>query len=196
VTVVVVGIIAIALVFVMEQLGTIYEMMFTIGSILDAPILTLFVLGMLIPWTGKKGALVGGYATLIFMIWMVVGSQWHVMNKRIQFPHLPTNIDKCNFTANETIIRTTPGPPLSPSEEPFFLFRISMMYFTMTGTVVGIIIALVISYIYNEMDASTVNPDHISPILHRLVFSLAHDKEIMESQSIFHYYKILDISFR
>ncbi|XP_011497194.1 PREDICTED: sodium-coupled monocarboxylate transporter 2-like [Ceratosolen solmsi marchali] len=100
VTVVIVGAIAIGLVFVMEKLGTIYEMILTIGSILDAPILTLFTLGMLIPWSGKKGALVGGYVSLFFMIWLVVGSQWHVMNKRIYFPHLPTTIEQCNFTSN------------------------------------------------------------------------------------------------
>ena len=158
-----------ALVFVMEKLGTLYEILLTIGSILDAPIFAIFVMGMLIPHVGKKGALVGGYASLLFTIWLVIGSQWHVINKRIHFKHLPTSIEGCDFTSNQTTLATTMRPPISPDDEPFFLFRISMFHFTFVGSLVGILTGLFISFITKEMDAASVNPDYISPVLHRYV---------------------------
>lgn len=145
-------------------------MIFTIGSILDSPILSLFVMGMLIPWVGKKGALVGGYSSLIFAILQVGVTQWHLINKRLHFPHLPTSTEGCPYKLNETISTTTTSRPLlNPEDEPFFLFRISVLYFTLTGSLVGIIVGVVTSCIAKEMDPASVNPDLISPLLHRFI---------------------------
>ena len=131
---------SIALVFALENLGTIFEMINSIGSVLDAPIFVLFILGILFPFVGNKGALVGGYSTLIFNMWLVGGRQWHVFNKHIRYEHLPTTVEGCDSSFNRTL--TTDKQPLNDEELPFFLFRISMYHFTTTGSLVGITIAI------------------------------------------------------
>ncbi|CAB0041681.1 unnamed protein product [Trichogramma brassicae] len=166
--VVLAGVLSISLVLVMEKLGTIFEMVYSVTSILDAPIFTLFTLGILIPWTGKKGALAGGLTTLIFMMWLVGGSQWHVMNKRIQYEQFPTSTDGCDASFNISITsNSTLLEPIEAEDEPFFMFRISVFYFTLIGSFLGITVGVVTSYLTKEIDTSTVNPDHISPFLHR-----------------------------
>ncbi|XP_014222934.1 sodium-coupled monocarboxylate transporter 2-like [Trichogramma pretiosum] len=168
--VVLAGVLSISLVLVMEKLGTIFEMVYSVTSILDAPIFTLFTLGILIPWTGKKGALAGGLTTLIFMMWLVGGSQWHVMNKRIQYEQFPTSTDGCDASLNISITsNSTLLEPIDAEDEPFFMFRISVFYFTLIGSFLGITVGVVTSYLTKEIDTSTVNPDHISPFLHRFL---------------------------
>ncbi|KAJ8683516.1 hypothetical protein QAD02_019308 [Eretmocerus hayati] len=167
VTVVLIGLSSVALVMILERLGTIIDIINIIGSMLDAPLTAIFVLGMLIPWVGKKGALVGGYCSLISMIWLVVGSQWHKMHGRISFPHLPTSIEGCDASLNVTQVIK----PMTESDgvEPFFLFRVSMFHFTTIGSIVGITIGILTSIIAQETDISKVNPDYIAPPLRRFL---------------------------
>ena len=142
-------------------------MVTSIGSILDGPLLGLFVLGMFFPCAGKKGAFVGGWVSLVTMIFLVGKIQWNVITKKLRYHPLPTLTNNCPYPLNETIIPRPTLPPLLPEEEPIFLFKISILHFTLIGALVVIIVGLIVSYLTNEMDSSAVDPDHISPLLHR-----------------------------
>lgn len=163
-----VGLISIALVFVIEKLGTIFEMVTSIGSVLDGPVLGLFALGIFFPCAGKRGALVGGYASLIIMVLYVGKVQWHVINKRIRYQTLSTSVDECFHLLNESTLKPRPAlQPLEEEDEPMALFKVSIFHFTFIGTAIVIIVGLVISWITDEMDSKSVNPDHICPLFHR-----------------------------
>lgn len=157
-----------SLVTFLMNLGTIFEMLYAINSLLDGPILGLFTLGMLVPWVGKKGALIGGYSSLFIMGWIISGSQWHIANKRIRYETLSMSVKGCSLI-NGTLDSTT-LPPITEDDVPMVLFRISVFHFTLIGTLVTVIVGLTTSYVTGEFDASNVNPDHVSPVCRRSVF--------------------------
>lgn len=53
-TVIVVGIICVALVYVVEKLGAVLQMIMSISAIVLGPSLSLFTMGIFIPWINSK----------------------------------------------------------------------------------------------------------------------------------------------
>lgn len=156
------------LVFLVERLGSVFQMALSIRGATDGPSLGLFFLGILVPWSNAKGAMVGGCVGLICMIWLVGGAQWHIANGRIKYDSLPTTMDGCSYPLNETtILRTTTSPIWTEfDEQPMILFQISFIYYTMIGALIVVIVGIIASYFYG-IDLKSVNPDHITPIMRR-----------------------------
>ncbi|OXU24478.1 hypothetical protein TSAR_014030 [Trichomalopsis sarcophagae] len=168
------GCITIGLIFVVEQLGTIFEVAFSLSSAMEGALLGLFLAGMLLPWIGKIGAFTGGLSSLIIMGWIVGGQQWHILNKRIRFSTLPTSAEACPYPLNETLLQenttsTSPLPDLTPENEPMILFHIAVLYFTLMGAVMVIVIGGITSHFVSETDLSKVNPECVAPVVLRLL---------------------------
>lgn len=152
---------------------------------MEGALLGLFLAGMLLPWIGKIGAFTGGCSSLVIMCWIVGGQQWHILNKRIRYSTLPTSAEHCPYPLNETLLQknataTSLIPTLSPENEPMILFHIAVLYFTLMGAVMVIIIGGITSYFVGETDLSKVNPDCVSPVVRRFVFCeyLPYDSKI------------------
>ncbi|KAJ8683290.1 hypothetical protein QAD02_019082 [Eretmocerus hayati] len=184
-TTVMAGITTIGMILVIEQLGTVYEISMSLTSV-DGPLLGLFLLGMLFPWVGKKGAMVGACSSLVVTIWLIIGQQWYKSQKIVRYPDLPMSIDGClnlglfnatrttiskAFTslANETLKNMTIGSDSRQVTKNGFatIYRLSMVYFTLIGTITAIIVGLITSFVVGEMDLSKVDPEHISPAIRR-----------------------------
>ena len=166
-----IGLITIALIFVIERLGTIFEIANSLSSIVDGPLFGLFVLGMFFPWVGKTGAVWGVFTALATMTWIVGGAQWHILHKRIQFSTLPTTVDNCPYPLNETVKHNVLLIPaeasLSSEEEPWLIFRISILFLIMTGTLITILVGIVTSLVIGETDLANVNPKHLASFIQR-----------------------------
>ncbi|KAK2577149.1 hypothetical protein KPH14_003309 [Odynerus spinipes] len=166
--VLVVGAVSVGLVFAVERLGTVFQMAISIRSVTDGPSLGLFTLGMLVPWSNARGALLGGGVSLIAMFILAGGSQWYIANGRIRNGLLPTSVEGCPYPLNETII-TTQSPLLAVDEEPMSIFAISFMYFTMIGTLITIIVGIIGSYVFGNVNLAEIDPNHITPIMQRFL---------------------------
>lgn len=155
--------------FLVQHLGTVFELSLSIRSVVEGPLLGLFILGIMFPWVGRTGALVGSLCSLAAMHLLVIGNQWNVYNKRIKSTPLPTSIDGCSFSLNETFtisMQSNSNEMINQiDDEPFFLFRISVMHFNLIGTLVSIVTASMTSFIIKEVDLSKINPDHITPLV-------------------------------
>lgn len=167
-----IGMITIAMIFVIEHLGTVFEMANSLSTVVDGPLLGLFILGMFMPWVGKKGAISGGCFSIVVMSWIVGGSQWYIYNKRIQQAHLPTSIENCPFPLNSTLLESTTPLPLAHEDEPMLIFKISFLYLILTGTLITVIVGSIISLIISESDSSEVDPRYIAPFLRRYAVEL------------------------
>lgn len=53
-TVLVVGLISVALVFVVENMGTVLQLSITLSSVTGGPIFGLFIMGLMCPWVKKR----------------------------------------------------------------------------------------------------------------------------------------------
>ena len=150
-----------------EQLGTVLEISYTVRGAVDGPILGLFVLGIFFPWAGKKGAIMGTSTSLLVMLYIIIGAKWHKLNNRIRFSNLPMSVDNCSYPLNEPKIENVTFAPLDVEDKPMILFQISFLYYTMLGTFITIVVAVITSFLVKESDTSKINPDHVSPIVRR-----------------------------
>lgn len=167
------GAISVGLVFLVERLGTVFQMALSTRGATDGPALGLFVLGMLVPWSNARGAMTGGCVGLVGMFWLAGGAQWHIAHGRIKYDALPTSMDGCPYPAsNETVpsemSATLRIPASTNREEPMMLFRISFMYYMTIGATITVVIGAIASYIFG-VDLERVDPDHVTPMMRRYV---------------------------
>ncbi|XP_012533313.1 sodium-coupled monocarboxylate transporter 1 [Monomorium pharaonis] len=166
--VVVTGVISVILVFLVERLGSVFQIGVSMRGVTDGPLLGLFVLGMLVPWANAKGALFGGFIGLINMLWLVGGAQWHTMHDRIKYDSLPTSMDNCPFNLPNQTFSTNPATQIDSNEKPMILFQISFMYYNIIGAVIVVVVGTIASYVFG-MDLESVDPDHITPMMKRFL---------------------------
>lgn len=164
------GVISICLVFLVERLGSVFQIGVSTRGVTDGPLLGLFVLGMLVPWANAKGTLVGGYVSVLSMLWLVVGALWHTMHNKLKYDPLPTSTDGCLYPLNQTLptVITTPAT-VDSSEEPMILFQISFMHYNLIGATIVVVVGIIASYVFG-MNLESVNPDHITPMMQRYDF--------------------------
>ncbi|XP_017772837.1 PREDICTED: sodium-coupled monocarboxylate transporter 2-like [Nicrophorus vespilloides] len=163
--VVVIGIICTAMVFVVEQLGSILPLVFGITSITAGPLLGVFFLGMLVPKANSKGALSGCLSALAVSSVTIIGSYYYKMKYRMILDIKPTTMDECPISNNSTLLN-----PLSQESdwEPFYLFRISFYYYTLLGLLVVFLVAIPVSKLTEDSEPK-VSKKLISPIIHFLM---------------------------
>ncbi|KAF3428715.1 hypothetical protein E2986_13469 [Frieseomelitta varia] len=101
--VVVIGVICMVMVFVVDRLGDIFRASLVLHGITAGAMLGIFTLGMLVPWATSKGVIVGGITSMLFMIWLIVGAQVNMVQKRLVYPPLPMSTENC---LNHTIFAT------------------------------------------------------------------------------------------
>ncbi|KAL6443066.1 hypothetical protein ACFW04_002798 [Cataglyphis niger] len=176
VTVVILGILCVGMVFLVDRLGDIFQLSLTVTGITAGAMLGLFSLGMLVPWATTKGAVVGGLMSMVTMIWIIVGAQWHMVNRRLYYEPLPSTTDGClNMPGllNRTVTTTQNLVQVeSVEDEPFFMYRISFMYYTLLGALIVIVIGTIVSFVCGAPDLSDVNRDHFAPFITRILINI------------------------
>lgn len=173
---VILGFLCIGMVFLVDRLGDIFQLSLTVTGITAGTMLGLFSLGMLVPWATTKGAVIGGLVSMVTMMWIIVGAQWHIVNHRFSYPSLPTTTEGClqasaagllNQTATTTATITQNPVPTGSTDEPFFIYRISFMYYTLLGTLIVMVIGTVVSFICGAPDLGDIDRDHFPPFITR-----------------------------
>jgi len=179
--VVILGILCVGMVFVVDRLGDIFQLSHATFGITAGTLLGLFSLGMLVPWATTKGAVVGGLISIVTMIWIIIGTQWHKMNHRVYHESLPSTTDGClNLSSlfNHTIATTQNLTQVEPVDGPFFIYRISFMYYTLLGVLIVIVVGTIVSFICGASDLSEVDRDHFPLCITRCVRILRYNFEI------------------
>lgn len=172
ITVVILGILCVGMVFVVDRLGDIFQLSMTVTGITAGAMLGLFSLGMLVPWATTKGAVAGGLVSMMTMIWIIVGAQWHMVNRRLYYEPLPSTTDGClNLPGLNRTVATAQNlsVQVESADEPFFMYRISFMYYTLLGALIVIVIGTIVSFVCGAPDLGDVNRDYLTPFVTRYV---------------------------
>jgi len=168
--VVILGVLCVGMVFLVDRLGDIFQLSLTVTGITAGAMLGLFSLGMLVPWATTKGAVAGGLVSMMTMIWIIVGAQWHMANRRFRYETLPSTTEGCsNLTGslNQTIAATRTPMQVESADEPFFVYRISFMYYTLLGALIVLLIGTIVSFACGAPDLADVDRDHFPPFVTR-----------------------------
>ncbi|CAL7952542.1 unnamed protein product [Xylocopa violacea] len=147
-TVVLTGTICVALVFLVDKLTGLIQAGKSLSAITAGPLLGIFTLGMFFPSANSTGALVGGLVSLNLVAWISFGTQAAISSGRINFPVKPVSVSGCpesltNHAGNLTFILET----AIKEQQPFFLYRMSYLWYTWVGFLTAILIGLVVSWI-------------------------------------------------
>ncbi|KAJ9575557.1 hypothetical protein L9F63_007565, partial [Diploptera punctata] len=177
--VVMIGVFSVLMVFVVERLGAVIQLAYTMGGVTSGAFLGLFSLGMFFPRANSKGAMAGAIVSLLSLAWIAVGAQNALGRGNMKYRPLHTNVEGCsNFNGT---IPEMPEETHKLDEDVFVLFRVSFMYYTMMGTFILIVVAVVVSLLTEADDPKIMNPDLYAPFLRNYVMRLRKEAGADES---------------
>lgn len=102
----VLGTICVALVFVVEKLGSVLQLSMSLSAVTNGPLFGIFTLGVMVPWVEGNGAICGGLLGLVAMAWLCFKAQTAIAHGELTFPTKPTATNGCSYTYY-------PGYPMS-----------------------------------------------------------------------------------
>ncbi|BFZ08570.1 hypothetical protein BsWGS_11608 [Bradybaena similaris] len=181
------GILIIGLAYGANSLqGSVSQMLIASTGSLGGPILGIFILGALFPWTNKYGAFCGGVTALLVNVWLAIGSE--INGRKYKSLSLPP-VDMCfvnstvrSYTSNTssnavsyaTAIFTkavTINPTLSqPSHSGFFLYEISFEWYSIIGVCVCLSLGTAVSYFTRSYSKSIAEERYLFPFVRRFWF--------------------------
>ncbi|XP_039303169.1 sodium-coupled monocarboxylate transporter 1 isoform X3 [Solenopsis invicta] len=187
-TVVVLGAICVALVFVVEQAGThMLQLSITLGSITNGPSFGIFNMGILLPWINGKGALIGGIVGLGFMGWLGLSAEAAITSGKIKFDMKPVTTEGCTYSFSQVenlLLSVPPDSILDDVEETSWaLYRISYLWYTMAGALVTMGVGLIVTLITSE-DIEKLDPMLVAPFVRKYLKTSRKDIALEELQQI------------
>lgn len=176
-TVMIVGVICVALVFIVEKLGTVLQLTMSLGAITSGPSLGIFSMGMLIPWANTNGALVGGTSGLIFMSWLCLRAQAAIASGDLLFPEKPVTTEGCHYhftpkQASNLDIHFDPSvntTDITHTDERFMWYRLSYLWYTLIGCLVTVSVGLLISCCTKPTNPQDIDPLLLTPCIRKFI---------------------------
>ncbi|XP_018804423.1 PREDICTED: sodium-coupled monocarboxylate transporter 2-like isoform X2 [Bactrocera latifrons] len=161
--IVVLGTVAMALIFVLEKLSGILSVATSVTAIAGGTTFGMFTLGMLVPWSNTKGALAGAAAGALMSGWVSFGSQAAIGAGRIGSHKLNVSVADC--LANYTI----PEADYGNEADVFPLYRLSFHWITVIGVLSTLIVGTVVSFLTGPTVLKKLDAELISPVIHRFL---------------------------
>lgn len=177
--VVIIGGICLLIVFLVDKLGAVLQLSVSVSGVTYGAMVGLFSFGMFYPRGNAKGALAGSISSLLVMGWIVFGTQKELAYGRIKHTVLPASVEGCGFNvtlSEQTVIE-------SPEDEVFFIYHLSMMYYTLAGTIVVFVVGIIVSHLTEEPSAENMNPAFFTPLV-RKYFLKKRQKIAQENNQI------------
>jgi sodium-coupled monocarboxylate transporter 8/12 len=180
-TVLVVGVVSVALVYVVQHMGSVLQLSMTVPSIAFGPMLGIYIIGMCIPHIGKRATFYGALTGCAAMIAFIAKVQTEIASGNMKYPTKPVSTDSCayNFTtpaANSTSINVD-----SPEDAERNFFHISFMYYTLLGALIVVSSSFVYSLIVGFNDIKDVDINLLAPFMRKYFKSDANgDKQYQQ----------------
>ncbi|KAG8229118.1 hypothetical protein J437_LFUL009587, partial [Ladona fulva] len=178
------GFVCVGIVFIIENLGTVIEVSWSLGGVTQGTMIGIVILGMFFPWTNSKGTLIGGIFGLVFMGVICFGSQAYIASGRIKYEEKPITTAGCpssmmNLTIASPInttthmitplIESTPTSFTFPLEDqPLVIFRLSYTIYALIGLLITLVVGLIASALTGPTNPADVHIDLLTPVVQPL----------------------------
>ncbi|XP_047115209.1 sodium-coupled monocarboxylate transporter 1-like [Schistocerca piceifrons] len=159
-----VGIVTVGMVFIVERLGTILELGYSVGGVTNGALLGIFTLGMLVPSANTKGAIAGSLCGMTAVAILITGAQHATATGRVRYPPLPTSVEGCpsNVTASVHTAAAAAATSSSADDVPL-VFRLSYMYYTVVGALIVVTVGWVVSRLTGPLKPGEIDPRLLAP---------------------------------
>lgn len=157
-TVGVLGLASIALVYVVQNLGSVLQMSMSLPATCMGSLFGSFLIGMFLPWIGKQATFYGAILGSINMIYIVTMTQIDVAKGLVRFDTKETSVEGCtyNFTSTES----TSTPNIDYDKQ---FHHISYLYYMPLGALTTCASAFLLSFIFGFEDPCKVDPRLLAP---------------------------------
>lgn len=162
---------------VASYMGGVVQAALSIHGMCGGPMLGLFSLGILFPWTNWKGALGGVLTGFVMSFWVAIGAFIYPAPAIKTLPLL-LRTDQCtllNITVNSTMstpLLTTLSATTAPERSVLAdnWYSISYLYYSAVGYISCIIVGLLISFITGRQHGKNIRPLLIRPVCNLVCF--------------------------
>ncbi|CAL1526705.1 unnamed protein product, partial [Lymnaea stagnalis] len=154
------GLLMIGLAYLASSIeGNITQIVASLVGAFGSPALGAFILGALVPWGNKYGALAGGSVALVVTVWMSIGNQ--LVGKKQKPLPLPS-IEMCfgetslNHTTTKNVyftpkpvnsMNTTEASNAQSEYGNFFLYDISYLWYASVGILICLSVGTAVSFV-------------------------------------------------
>ncbi|XP_043503633.1 sodium-coupled monocarboxylate transporter 1-like [Polistes fuscatus] len=160
------GVLSFALVFVVEQLGSVLQVALSFNGMVGGVTLGLFSLGMFVPWANAKGAMLGSITSLLIILWIGLGAQVAIINGHINLENKPLSIKDClclNDTKAEPTIAATSLTEENEYYEISSIYRTSYLWYSAIGCILTLVLGFAISLLTGLQNPAELDQDLLSP---------------------------------
>lgn len=164
-SILVLGAAAMGFLFIVERLGGILGVATSLTAIAAGTTFGIFSLGMLNPYANSLGAIFGAVAGGVLSGWVSLGSQVAVASGQVVPHKLPVSVESCPIGNLTGIVERE-----YPDESGVFpLYRLSFHWINPIGIFSVIIVGSIVSYLTGGRKADQIDPELISPVIHRFL---------------------------
>jgi insulin-like growth factor 2 mRNA-binding protein 1 len=161
-TVLLLGIISFALVFLVQKMGTILQLTLSLPTACFGPLFGVYIIGFFLPWINKKATLIGSIIGFLTMMSYVIMVQFEIARGKLQFATKPLSTEGCDYTftaANNT--QSLPAEVSGFSQ----IYQISYLYYTLIGTVLVLLLSTLMSLILGFEDINNIDRRLLAPFI-------------------------------
>ncbi|BES95641.1 Sodium:solute symporter family [Nesidiocoris tenuis] len=155
------GIICVALVFVVEKLGTILELCVSLGGGTNGTVYAVFLLGIFYHRANAKGCMWGMIVGMLTITWIIVGNRYNQVRGLVSYPVKPVSTTMCGNNVTNSYERK----PAYMDEDVLFLFKLSGFYHSFIGFVVTLVVTIVASNLTGGNDDRVLDPKLFTPMI-------------------------------
>ncbi|CAK9831669.1 Sodium-coupled monocarboxylate transporter 1 [Anthophora retusa] len=166
IVVVILGSIAMGLIFLVEKLGGVLVITGSLAAIAAGTSFGVFTLGILFPWTNSKGAFMGAITGFVIAGWASLGANWSIGAGLLVPKKLPVPLSHCPSNISESFLKQFDRPD---EDNVFPLYRLSYHWFTGLGSLIVILVGSFISWWTGPTDPSSIDKRLLSPVIHSLL---------------------------
>jgi solute carrier family 5 (sodium-coupled monocarboxylate transporter), member 8/12 len=164
-SILVLGAAAMGFLFIVEKLGGVLGVATSLTAIAAGTTFGIFSLGMLNPWANSTGAICGAVAGAFLSGWVSLGSQAAVASGRVVPVKLPVSVEYCPIGNMTGIVDRH-----YPDESGVFpLYRLSFHWINPIGIFTVLIVGTIASYLSGGRKLEKIDPELISPVIHRFL---------------------------
>ncbi|KAL7036978.1 hypothetical protein ACKWTF_009025 [Chironomus riparius] len=192
-TVLILGVMSVGLVYIVQHMGSVLQLSMSIPTACFGPMLGVYVIGFTLPWIGRKATLLGAIIASTSMLILVIKAQAEIALGNIKFQTKPLSVDGCtyNFTIDANYSNVT-DIPYSYENKEKHIYEISYLYYSSLGSLIVIVSAFLLSFIFGFQDPSQVDQRLLVPFLRKYFSSSSKTqyKEANGKEAIIHNFEM------
>ncbi|CRL02233.1 CLUMA_CG015346, isoform A [Clunio marinus] len=163
-TVLIIGVLSVALVYVVQHLGSVLELSMRLPAACVGGMFGIFTIGMFLPWIGKRATFYGALVSSAVMTYIVVRSQLDLARGVIGYETKSTSVEGCqyNFTLIENLSK-----PIHDDEIAGQFHHMSYLYYMPFGAMIGIVSSVILSMFFGFEDPNNVDSKLLAPMVRK-----------------------------